>query len=391
MIPGRTRTLLIFLGFCWIASAGCQTTGTLVSIPETDSLVQDFTPSPTGAGQPTLSASPSPSPDPSSTPDAGVPLEVKSSPTAAVELLRLSFPTPTPGSRSPWRPPVYPIPWAPNPYDHFYFSRPIAADDIETPFSNYGYGDVYFENVVHTGIDIPGEQGTPVYAAGPGKVIWTGYGYYRGSSNILNDPYGKVVAIKHSFGYQAQPLFTVYAHLEDITVRNGQYVQAGDQVGIMGETGHTTGPHLHFEVRIGEDNYFATRNPNLWLAPPQGWGLLIGQIRDGAGRLWEQKTIYLHSQLDARLQNTDQDQLWIARTYKNEAIHSDPYYQENLVFPDLPAGTYQINIPMTEYGLVFTHQVEIFPGQVSYFQFQLWDGFEDGPLPTPTVNFSPPP
>jgi len=246
-------------------------------------------------------------------------------------------------------------------------------------------------SLVHTGIDIPGEIGTPIHAAGDGKVIWTGYGYYRGGSNILDDPYGKAVAIKHSFGYQTQPLFTVYAHLDEINVQNGQFVQTGDVIGKMGETGHATGPHLHFEVRLGEDNYFTTRNPNLWLSPPQGWGLLVGEIRTASGRLMEGRTIYVHSELDPELQNTASDRLWIARTYRNEAINPDPYYQENLVVPDLPAGLYRVNIPMREFGLIFEHTIEIRPGQVTYLQFQLWDGFQDGPPPTPEVEFTPAP
>jgi murein DD-endopeptidase MepM/ murein hydrolase activator NlpD len=372
-----------------ILLAGCQSVGRPGSIPTGPA--QKSSPPPTAAP---FTRSPQITPslpvELPKTPTVFKPTETKTS-SATPLPSPFSFPTPTGRTFSVWRPAAYPIPWALNPYDHFYFSRPIAAQDIDSPFSNYGYGDVFFENVVHTGIDIPGEIGTPIYAAGPGKVIWAGYGYYRGGSNILDDPYGQAVAIKHSFGYQSQPLYTVYAHLDEIKVLNGQQVQAGDLIGLMGETGHATGPHLHFEVRLGEDSYFATRNPNLWLAPPQGWGLLVGQIRNWDGRLLELRDIYLHSQLDPKLQNTAQDQLWIARTYQNEAIHSDPHYQENLVFPDLPAGTYQVNIPYPEFGLVFTHEVEIHPGKVTYFQFELWEGFSDHPPPTPEVKFTPAP
>lgn len=290
-----------------------------------------------------------------------------------------------------WRPPVYPVPWAPNPYDHFYFYRPVKASDIEYPTPNYGYGNVFFDDVVHTGIDIPGDIGTPILAAGDGKVIWTGYGYYRQSSDIYADPYGKAVAIKHRFGYKNQTLITAYAHLEEITVQYGQYVEAGDQIGLMGETGHTTGPHLHFEVRLGEDDYFTTRNPYLWLVPPQGWGLLVGQVRNWNGKPLQNQRIYLHSSTDPQEQHTEKDRIWIAETYTNQAINQDPHYQENLVISDLPAGTYQINIPMTDIGRVWTQEVEIRPGEVTYFTFQLWDGFTVNRLPTPDVNFSPAP
>ena len=53
-----------------------------------------------------------------------------------------------------WRPPLYPVPWAIAPYDHFYFARPIAANEINWPLANYRYGGVFFEDVVHTGVDI---------------------------------------------------------------------------------------------------------------------------------------------------------------------------------------------------------------------------------------------
>ena len=82
------------------------------------------------------------------------------------------FSLPTPGAEpvSAWRPPLYPIPWAMSPYDHFYFARPIAADMVNWPAADYRYGGVFFgRNIVHTGVDIPTPEGTPIMAAGP----WT--------------------------------------------------------------------------------------------------------------------------------------------------------------------------------------------------------------------------
>lgn len=205
-----------------------------------------------------------------------------------------------------------------------------------------------------------------VLAAGDGKVIWSGYGLYRGGLR-LDDPYGISVVIKHDFGYQGEPLFTIYAHLDEATVEEGDLVMAGEQIGRVGNTGHTTGPHLHFEVRIGENDYFATRNPALWLAPPQGWGILAGRIESSYGRLLENTTVYVHSNIDPEA-DQEEDQLWIGTSYTTNGITPDPFYQENFAIPDLPAGFYRVNIPY--FGITFTRIIEIRPGEVTYFTFQ---------------------
>ena len=85
----------------------------------------------------------------------------------------------------------------------------------------------------HTGIDIAGKPGTPVYASQFGRVTFCGY---RGN-------YGKSVVIVHPQGYQ-----TLYAHLDKITVKKGQAITQGERIGTVGNTGRSTGPHLHFEV-----------------------------------------------------------------------------------------------------------------------------------------------
>lgn len=318
---------------------------------------------------PEISSTPEPIP---STPDLSIPLNPQKSFTA-------------------WRPPVYPVPWMPSPQDHFYFSNPIAAYDIDPAYSPYGYGDVFFEDVVHTGIDIPGDIGTPVLAVGDGKIIYAGFGVYRGGSDVFDDPYGKAVVIEHSFGYQGEPLFTLYAHLSEILVIEGQAVTTGDQIGLMGETGKTTGPHLHFEVRVGKNEYFSTWNPDLWISPPQGWGILVGQILTFEGRPLEQQTVYLYRIGEQGSQDEPTNRLWISKSYQNQAINSDPYYKENLTIANIPAGTYIVSIPVTYIGFSYYDEIEIRPGQVTFFKFNLWRGFTGENPPTPEVFFSPSP
>jgi murein DD-endopeptidase MepM/ murein hydrolase activator NlpD len=288
----------------------------------------------------------------------------------------LRFVLPTPGEEpvSAWRPPLYPVPWALSPFDHFYFARPIAADEVNWPKTDYRYGGVFFRpDVVHSGVDIPAPPGTPVLAAGPGTVVWAGWGLFSGAPGNLSDPYGMAVAIRHDFGYQGQVLYTVYAHLEQVDVAAGQWLDTGDPLGLVGDTGFTTGPHLHFEVRLGENSFYATHNPELWLAPPQGWGVLAARVMD------TYRVPLIH--YDVIVRSEEQERTWIVKTYGGEAARSDPYYNENLVLSDLPAGRYIVLIWYA--GLRMELEVEIFPGRITYFSFQGFQRFNTDLPPTP--------
>jgi murein DD-endopeptidase MepM/ murein hydrolase activator NlpD len=85
----------------------------------------------------------------------------------------------------------------------------------------------------HNGIDIRGGMGAPVYAAMAGRVSYTGY----------NEVYGYHIVISHHSGYR-----TLYGHLNRIRVKSGAYVSAGQRIGDVGNSGLSTGPHLHFTV-----------------------------------------------------------------------------------------------------------------------------------------------
>ncbi|MBT8381788.1 MAG: M23 family metallopeptidase [Ignavibacteria bacterium] len=85
----------------------------------------------------------------------------------------------------------------------------------------------------HSGLDINNNYGTPVYAPGNGKVISVG----------RNSGYGLVVEIDHGFGYK-----TIYAHLSKVLVKKGQQVIRGQQIAKSGNSGLSSGPHLHYEV-----------------------------------------------------------------------------------------------------------------------------------------------
>ncbi|HXM79240.1 MAG TPA: M23 family metallopeptidase [Thermoanaerobaculia bacterium] len=93
------------------------------------------------------------------------------------------------------------------------------------------------EGAFHAGLDISTLRNEPVLATASGIVVKSGW---RGD-------YGKAVEIDHGTGYR-----TVYGHLATILVRDGQKVQRGERVGLVGSTGRSTGPHLHYEVRQGD-------------------------------------------------------------------------------------------------------------------------------------------
>jgi murein DD-endopeptidase MepM/ murein hydrolase activator NlpD len=298
--------------------------------------------------------------------------------TITPDTLQFIDPTQGPVPVSSWRPPLYPNPWAPTLHDHFYFASPIAANEINIPVQDYRYGGGFFEDVVHTGVDIPAPKGTPILSAAPGTVIWAGYGVYQGGVDPT-DPYGLAVTIQHDFGYQNQALFTVYGHMDEINVVEGQHVETGDLLGLVGETGKVTGPHLHFEVRIGENNFFTTRNPELWLVPPIGWGIIAGRIMDTVDQLiYDQQII---------ITNPQREQNWFAWSYGKTSVNSDSYYQENLVIGDLPAGNYVLRTAFG--GMNFSVPIEVRPGMVNYFTFRGFRGLSLEAPPAPGADFTP--
>ena len=295
------------------------------------------------------------------------------------EALQFDVESPDPELVSEWRPPLYPVPLALTPFDHFYFAKPFSANEHPWPVEDYRYGGYFFEDIVHTGMDIKIPVGTPVIAAGPGKVVWAGFGLFSGRYDP-DDPYGNAVMIRHDFGYKGQRLYTVYAHLERVEVEQDQYVETGDFLGLSGKTGKTSGPHLHFEVRLDVNGFFATRNPELWLVPPQGYGLLAGSVMNTGGRTVEGQLVIVRP--------IGSEHYWRANSYHYGYINPDDYYQENLVISDLPAGKYEISINYL--SRIYRREIEIYPGLVTYFSFRGRSGFTSEAPPLPGGDFHPP-
>jgi murein DD-endopeptidase MepM/ murein hydrolase activator NlpD len=103
----------------------------------------------------------------------------------------------------------------------------------------YRYHPIKKRRLFHYGIDIGGNYNNPIYAAGKGTVMYSGY----------NSGYGHFIKIEHNYG-DGLNLITIYAHLNKKLVKKGQIVEKGEKIGLMGSSGLSTGPHLHFEIRL---------------------------------------------------------------------------------------------------------------------------------------------
>ncbi len=117
--------------------------------------------------------------------------------------------------------------------------QPVANKDLKRMASGYGMRihPIYKTAKMHTGMDFTAPVGTEIYATGNGIV---------GRVEFNGRGYGNNVVISHGFGYQ-----TLYGHMSRMTVRPGQRVNRGDLIGYVGNTGTSTGPHLHYEVLRG--------------------------------------------------------------------------------------------------------------------------------------------
>lgn len=114
--------------------------------------------------------------------------------------------------------------------------QPILNKDLKRTASGFGMrlDPVYKILKFHEGMDFTAPIGTEIFATGNGTVIFTGW----------QQGYGNTIKIDHGFGYQ-----TWYAHLNNIITKAGRKVTRGEVIGKVGNTGKSTGPHLHYEVR----------------------------------------------------------------------------------------------------------------------------------------------
>lgn len=137
--------------------------------------------------------------------------------------------------------------------------KPIKAGKVSFP-----YGAKYRTGGIHKGVDYGCKTGTPVYAAVGGVVVHAGKHIYKKGWGYAFGIHVIVDNVKFPDG--SAGLWAGYCHLSEVKVRVGQRIKKGDVVGLSGNTGRSTAPHLHFQI-LASRTWKPTkhRNPNKWV------------------------------------------------------------------------------------------------------------------------------
>lgn len=295
------------------------------------------TPEPTGAA--TIAAPPSPTPQP----------------TAGATRDRAEAATPTPTLFPTFTPPPPPPRVA---EEHLYWQRPVPATGPTWTDKSYPYGSTRGGMLrPHHGVEFVVPSGTPVLAVAAGTVRVAG-----DDSQIPFGPqtafYGNLVVLEVA-GTGHTPVFALYGHLSEVSVAVGQIVAAGDVLGLSGASGVADGPHLHLEVRVGENSYDATRNPLLWLAPLPGTGVVAGRVVGASGELLHEAPVALQ-RIDGRAPYT------ATTSYALSGPNADGVLGENFVMDDVEPGFHQVIV--TAGSRRHTVDLWVYPDRINWIE-----------------------
>jgi murein DD-endopeptidase MepM/ murein hydrolase activator NlpD len=213
--------------------------------------------------------------------------------------------------------------------EHYWFDWPVPGRILSTyPYGGRWPGGTW----VHRGVDLNGEIGDPVQVVAPGVIIEAGDNLVE-INGRMSDAYGIHVFMRLDQTFDGWPIYILYAHFSQALVEKGDHVEAGGIIGLLGVTGFTTGPHVHLEVRIGENDPLHTRNGALWLKPRNGTGTVAGRLIDPEGNYVHERTISLY----------DGEKI-IRRTltYASSVVNPDEGWGENFVFWEVPPGRYTV-------------------------------------------------
>jgi murein DD-endopeptidase MepM/ murein hydrolase activator NlpD len=269
--------------------------------------------------------------------------------------------------------------------DHFWFTRPFTEaypswGSFYYPYGTNGDGQYFW----HFGIDIQSFQGQPIVAVGDGTVV------HAGPDTTLQTQlgpwpnfYGQAVVIEHAQRWENKPVYTLYGHVSQVLVQVGQQVKAGQPIARVGGLGVATGPHLHVEVRLNGNTYYHTRNPDLWIRPDPGYGVIAGRVVDYQNYFVPQQLVTLHRENEPR-------RFWRqTSTYPDNQVNSDDRYVETFAFADVPAGKYLLKTTFDGYQLSLP--VTVTNGATSFVLFQQTQPPKVEPAPTPAQAVQTPP
>ncbi|MGW8319093.1 MAG: peptidoglycan DD-metalloendopeptidase family protein [Candidatus Promineifilaceae bacterium] len=256
--------------------------------------------------------------------------------------------------------------------EHFWLAKPLPGGGrlLITDWLPYGY-DAGGRYLIHNGVDAAEPLGTPVLAVADGTVIVAGEdadALYGWRCNW----YGHLVVIQLDQEWRGQPVYALYGHVLNLTVQPGQRVTRGQQVAEVGFGGAATLPHLHFEIRVGSNEFGSTRNPLLWLQPPNTRAVLAGRVVDPEGRPWQGVVV-------TALGRSEGTSNFTTYTYLGDPqrlIKPDESLAENFVFGDLPTGEYQLSVDIQ--GERYSAEVSVDGGQLNTVEIVT------GPFKTPT-------
>lgn len=246
--------------------------------------------------------------------------------------------------------------------DHYWLARPTGPGTTQWGSPYYPYGsNADGKYLLHHGVDIVNPLGTPLLAPADGTVAFAGRDDQTAVGPETNF-FGNVVVIELDRRYRDQPVYVLLGHMNAIAVQPGQRVRRGQRVGEVGMTGIALGPHVHVEVRVGQNDYWHTRNAEFWLEPMPGFGTLAGRVLTSDGRTLPQTPIVLYP-------GPKFDRVgYYVNTYVDAPGKTNPddEWGENFLLSDLPAGAYRVEVDAG--GKVYYQDVDIAPGKTTWLE-----------------------
>ncbi|MBF0369857.1 MAG: M23 family metallopeptidase [Magnetococcales bacterium] len=156
---------------------------------------------------------------------------------------------------------------------------PVPFEGINSPYAKRIHPTLK-KKEWHRAVDLAADMNTPIHATADGVVEWAGFHKKSG--------YGNLILVRHNYGFK-----TAFGHLAEVSVKNGEFVRRGDILGRTGNSGLSSGPHLHYEVRFnhrrldpapfmewGMDNYDVVFNKEKWIKWPSLLQLVNRRLTD---------------------------------------------------------------------------------------------------------------